>query len=108
MIVEFAGLDADAALVADLDGVGRLVVRADLGAGQPRGAVLASGHVPRALRRVHPVVAHGDVALAARERVDSFDSLIFQNLTEKKDSSHPLIFAKLRKQTKWASVASHG
>ena len=81
MIVEFAGLDADAALVADLDGVGRLVVRADLGAGQPRGAVLASGHVPRALRRVHPVVAHGDVALAERERVESvgpFIDLYFQ------------------------------
>ena len=73
MIVEFAGLDADAALVADLDGVGRLVVRLHLCAGQARGAVLAGGHghighPPRALRRVHPVVAHGDVALAERER----------------------------------------
>ena len=93
--MEFAGLDADAALVADLDGVGRLVVRVDLGAGQLGGAVLASGHVARAVRRVNSVVAHRDVALAENERVvASIDSLIFHNLIEKTDSNHPPLFAK--------------
>ena len=73
MIVEFPGLDVDAALVADLDGVGGLVVPLHLGAGQRGGAVPACGHVARAVRRVHPVVGHGDVALAEEEK-ESRDS----------------------------------
>ena len=68
VIVEFSGLDVDATLVTDLDGVGGLVVLVHLGAGKRGGAVPARGHVARAVRRVHPVVAHGDVALAEEEK----------------------------------------
>ena len=87
VVVEFPCLDADAALVADLDGVGRLVVRVDLGVGQPRRAVLAGRHHPRALSRVHAVVTHGDVPLAGRGKVDSIDSLISKNPARSTDSN---------------------
>lgn len=65
MVVELSGFDADVALVADAQRVHLLVVPVHFVAGHGLVALLAQGDVPSAVKCVHLVVGHWNVAFAA-------------------------------------------